>query len=55
MLVEVKQLKTVNATAYIYDDFCKPATKENKEAIENRCSEIMLPELIKEAAKKNTA
>lgn len=47
MLVKSKQLKTVNAIAEIYDDCCKPATKELKATIENRCAEIALPHLIK--------
>lgn len=54
MLVETKQLKTVNAVAEIYDDYSKPATKELKAKIENRCAEIALPHLVKKEI-KNTA
>ncbi len=53
MLVKKMELRTVNATAYIYDDYCIPATKDNKEALEKRCTEIMLPALLRDA--KSTA
>lgn len=51
MLVETKQLKTVNATAEIYDDYGEPETKALKEKIENRCAEIALPHLAKSEIK----
>lgn len=53
MLVKKMKLSTVNATAYIYDDYCMPATKDNKDALEQRCTEIMLPALLRSA--KSTA
>lgn len=45
MLVETKQLKTVNALAEIYDDYCRSAEETQK--ILDRCGEIVLPHLIK--------
>ncbi len=53
MLVKKMELRTVNATAYIYDDYCMSATKNNKDALEKKCTEIMLPTLLRDA--KSTA
>lgn len=53
MLVETKRLKTVNATAEIYDDYCLPASETQK--ILDRCAEIALPHLAKKKGVKSTA
>lgn len=45
MLVEKKILKTVNAEAEIYDDYCLP--DEEIQGILDRCAEIALPYIIK--------
>lgn len=44
MLVEKKILKTVNAEAEIYDDYCLP--DEETQSILDRCAEIALPYII---------
>jgi hypothetical protein len=51
MLAEVKKLKTVNAVAEIYDDYCLPA--DDVQPILDRCAEIALPCLIKQKQKQN--
>lgn len=53
MLVEKKQLKTVNANAEIYDDSCISDAVEIQKILD-KCAEITLPQLIKNKM-KNTA